>query len=104
MLQQQFYLYNKIYFLNDDFADKCPQDLLEIINNPEKRKKLVIYINPPYAECGLVTDDGNNKAGVSSDNSQWHPENRFSVSIIYPNENNRLKGHSAYRQILAVAN
>lgn len=58
-------------FLNDDFADKCPQDLLEIINNPEKRKKLVIYINPPYAECGLVTEDGNNKAGVSSDNSTY---------------------------------
>lgn len=37
-------------FLNDDFADKCPQDLLDVINNPEKRRKLVIYINPPYAE------------------------------------------------------
>ncbi|MFY7786410.1 MAG: hypothetical protein ACOVQA_00935, partial [Thermoflexibacteraceae bacterium] len=33
-------------FLNDSF-DKLPQNLQEIINNPEKRKKLVIYINPP---------------------------------------------------------
>ncbi len=37
-------------FLNDSF-DKLPKSLQEIINNPEKRKKLVIYINPPYAEA-----------------------------------------------------
>jgi hypothetical protein len=37
-------------FLNDSF-DKLPKQLLSIINNPEKRKKLVIYINPPYAEA-----------------------------------------------------
>ncbi len=37
-------------FLNDDF-EKLPQGLQDIINNPEKRKKLVIYINPPYAEA-----------------------------------------------------
>ncbi|MBR6034993.1 MAG: hypothetical protein IKP39_02945 [Paludibacteraceae bacterium] len=36
-------------FLNDDFS-KLPQGLQDIINDPEKRKKLVIYINPPYAE------------------------------------------------------
>ncbi|MDQ1266415.1 MAG: hypothetical protein QG635_1567, partial [Bacteroidota bacterium] len=34
-------------FLNDDFA-KLPKPLINIINDPEKRKKLVIYINPPY--------------------------------------------------------
>ena len=37
-------------FLNDDFS-KLPKGLLEIINDAEKRKKLVIYINPPYAEA-----------------------------------------------------
>lgn len=37
-------------FLNDDFS-KLPAPLLDIINDPEKRKKLVIYINPPYAEA-----------------------------------------------------
>ncbi|TAE71722.1 MAG: hypothetical protein EAZ85_10295 [Bacteroidetes bacterium] len=37
-------------FLNDDFS-KLPQNLQEIINDSEKRKKLVIYINPPYAEA-----------------------------------------------------
>lgn len=39
-------------FLNDEFADKCPKGLLDILKNPQKRKKLVIYINPPYAEAG----------------------------------------------------
>jgi len=38
-------------FLNDDFS-KLPKPLQEIINNPKKREKLVIYINPPYAEGG----------------------------------------------------
>ena len=37
-------------FLNDDFT-KLPQSLQDIINDEEKRKKLVIYINPPYAEA-----------------------------------------------------
>jgi hypothetical protein len=37
-------------FLNDDFS-KLPQGLQDIINNEKKRKKLVIYINPPYVEA-----------------------------------------------------
>ena len=37
-------------FLNDDFS-KLPDPLQAIINNQEKRKKLLIYINPPYAEA-----------------------------------------------------
>ena len=37
-------------FLNDDFT-KLPQSLQAIINDEQKRKKLVIYINPPYAEA-----------------------------------------------------
>ncbi len=40
-------------FLNDDFT-KLPRPLQDIINNEEKRKKLVIYINPPYAEAGKL--------------------------------------------------
>jgi len=36
-------------FLNDDFS-KLPIGLQKIINDENKRKKLVIYINPPYAE------------------------------------------------------
>jgi hypothetical protein len=40
-------------FLNDDFS-KLPQGLQDIINDEQKRKKLVIYINPPYAESGDI--------------------------------------------------
>jgi hypothetical protein len=41
-------------FLNDSF-DKLPQTLQNIIADPEKRKKLLIYINPPYAEHGNMS-------------------------------------------------
>ncbi len=37
-------------FLNDEFT-KLPAALQKIINDPLKRKKLVLYINPPYAEA-----------------------------------------------------
>nr|MBP6585687.1 hypothetical protein [Flavobacterium sp.] len=49
-------------FLNDDFS-KLPDPLQSIINNPEKRKKLVIYINPPYAEADNRLGDG--RSGVA---------------------------------------
>lgn len=57
-------------FLNDDFS-KLPEGLQEIINDPEKRKKLVIYINPPYAEATTaktVTGTGKNKAKTATNN------------------------------------
>ncbi len=39
-------------FLNDDFfSDKTPKSLQEILKDQEKLKKLIIYINPPYAEA-----------------------------------------------------
>ncbi|WRG05464.1 hypothetical protein FNE32_06700 [Helicobacter pylori] len=39
-------------FLNDDFfSDKTPKSLQEILKDKEKRKRLIIYINPPYAEA-----------------------------------------------------
>ena len=37
-------------FLNDELT-KLPRHLQEIINDPIKRQKLLIYINPPYAEA-----------------------------------------------------
>ena len=49
-------------FLNDDFS-KLPQGLQNIINDPEKRKKLVVYINPPYAEVSSKAEKG--KIGVN---------------------------------------
>ena len=57
-------------FLNDEF-DKCPEELQQIIKDTEKRKKLVIYINPPYAEAGnkrQMNSDAKNKSGVSFEN------------------------------------
>ena len=53
-------------FLNDDLnGDKVPDDLKRIIKNPEERKKLVIYINPPYGEAGS-TYGKKAKIGVSN--------------------------------------
>lgn len=54
-------------FLNDDFA-KLPEELQKIIKDPKKREKLVIYINPPYAEATTATTvsgTGQNKGGVT---------------------------------------
>ncbi len=64
-------------FLNDDFT-KLPESLRDIINDEEKRKKLIIYINPPYAEVSSVGEKG--KAGV-----------------------NQSKTHTKYNEILGTA-
>lgn len=63
-------------FLNNDFS-KLPLPLQKIINDTEKRKKLVIYINPPYAEATTartVSGTGENKAGVATD---------YSINALY---------------------
>ena len=49
-------------FLNDDFT-KLPQGLQDIINTPERRKKLIVYINPPYAEVSSYGEK--EKTGVN---------------------------------------
>ncbi|MDR3196509.1 MAG: hypothetical protein LBU34_01465, partial [Planctomycetaceae bacterium] len=49
-------------FLNDNF-DKLPAELKKIIDDPEKRKKLIIYINPPYAET--MSKGIKHKAGLN---------------------------------------
>lgn len=39
-------------FLNDDLqSEKVPEQLRKILADEQERKKLVIYINPPYAEA-----------------------------------------------------
>lgn len=55
-------------FLNDDFS-KCPEELQEIIKDESKRKKLVVYINPPYAEAG--SGMGKTKANVAVTNRTY---------------------------------
>ena len=79
-------------FLNDPFLDevdkdgnitkksKLPQSLQDIISDPEKRKKLVVYINPPYAEASnarTVTGSGQNRAGLSKSAIQERYKNRL---------------------------
>lgn len=54
-------------FLNDSF-DNLPVKLKAIIDNENERKKLIIYINPPYAEASNVhtkTGNGLNRKGLS---------------------------------------
>ncbi|SFF45571.1 hypothetical protein [Thermoflexibacter ruber] len=66
-------------FLNDEFAPKSkggkmPDNLYNIISHPEKRKKLVIYINPPYAEAGSTKQragTGKNKRKLTVENKVY---------------------------------
>ncbi len=59
-------------FLNDDFfSDKVPKSLQEILKDKEKLKKLIIYINPPYAEATSAktpSGTGEHKAKVARNN------------------------------------
>ncbi len=60
-------------FLNDEFT-KLPQPLQDIINDPEKRKRLVVYINPPYVEAvnsRTRTGTGDNRDNVARDNRMY---------------------------------
>lgn len=83
MKQLNFLLDTHVFqfdFLNDPFFDtydskgnlvsksKLPETLQDIIRDPEKRKRLVVYINPPYAEATnarTITGTGENRPGVS---------------------------------------
>ena len=70
-------------FLNDEFfpsdggvpggrgGSKLPQSLQDIINDDEKRKKLVIYINPPYAEGDNVKGIGRTNVHVSKTHDKY---------------------------------
>ncbi|TEY03016.1 hypothetical protein [Campylobacter sp. US33a] len=70
-------------FLNDEFFDevddkgkiihksKLPLNLQEILKDENKRKKLIIFINPPYAEAGTSStknNTGKNKERVAREN------------------------------------
>lgn len=60
-------------FLNDSF-DKLPERLREIINDEEKRKKLIIYINPPYKEhsdAKQITKTGKNISGLAKETQTY---------------------------------
>lgn len=58
-------------FLNGSF-DELPDGLRQIVQDPEKRKKLVVFINPPYAEAATArttAGTGKNKPGVATGHS-----------------------------------
>ena len=61
LLESQVFQFD---FLNDEFS-KLPDNLQKIIKDPEKRKKLIIYINPPYAEAGKGLIRKHGKKGVN---------------------------------------
>ncbi|GAA7427881.1 hypothetical protein ID0988_14290 [Helicobacter pylori] len=69
LLENQIFQFD---FLNDDFnSEKVPKSLREILKDEEKRKKLIIYINPPYAEAGnkaKMSGTGEHKAKVAREN------------------------------------
>ncbi|EPV2543371.1 hypothetical protein ACV285_000790 [Campylobacter upsaliensis] len=53
---------------------KVPNSLQEILKDEAKRKKLIIFINPPYAEAGTTaqtTGTGKNKDGVALGNATY---------------------------------
>ena len=55
-------------FLNHDFAN-LPAGLKAVIDDPRKRKNLVVFINPPYAEAtsaATVAGTGRNKPTVAT--------------------------------------
>ena len=75
-------------FLNDDFS-KLPKGLQGIINNEAKRKKLIIYINPPYAET--MSHGVKHKAGL----------NQTMVNIKYQNNLGNCANRELFVQFLA---
>ncbi|WP_033621467.1 hypothetical protein [Helicobacter pylori] len=72
LLENQVFQFD---FLNDDFfSDKLPKSLQEILKDKEKRKKLIIYINPPYAEATSAktpSGTGKHKAKVARNNKTY---------------------------------
>jgi len=73
-------------FLNDDFipkskGGKLPDELFEIINNPEKRKKLIFLINPPYGEATTGQGRGH-KTGVKESKTKERFNEILGVSLV----------------------
>lgn len=74
-------------YLNDSF-EKLPPRLKDIINDEEKRQKLIIYINPPYAEASnkrTVSGSGKNRTGLSVTyvNTKYKSVLRKAVNELY---------------------
>lgn len=60
-------------FLNDPFdAEHMPQSLLDIVNDKDRRKKLVIYINPPFKEVSGKIERNGKKGNKGVNKSLMH--------------------------------
>ncbi|MCL2651246.1 MAG: hypothetical protein FWD60_09530, partial [Candidatus Azobacteroides sp.] len=69
-------------FLNDDFT-KLPQGLQHIINDPKKCRKLVIYINPPYAEADNRKGEGRAEVAASAIHKKYSDLMGYTKREIY---------------------
>jgi len=70
-------------FLNDDF-NKLPEGLRKIIDDPMKRKKLIVYINPPYAEvtnARTQRNTGENRIGLANSKTFNIYESRVGTAV-----------------------
>ena len=75
-------------FLNDDFVPqskggKLPDALYDIINDPEERKKLIVYINPPYAEGDARTGKGRSGVAISKIRSKYGAEMGYAKRELF---------------------
>jgi len=70
LLEEQVFRFD---FLNDEFTE-LPKGLLSIINDETKRKKLVIYINPPYGEGDARIGRGRRNVQVSRIHEKYKDE------------------------------
>ena len=60
---------NLISSLKD--CDKIPTSLREVLKDPKKTKKLIIYINPPYAEGDNIRGEGRKGVHISLTHSKY---------------------------------
>ena len=69
-------------FLNDDFSN-LPDGLKDIISDPIKREKLIVYINPPYAEADSRKGEGRKEIGTSQIKENYSKEMGYTKREVY---------------------
>lgn len=69
-------------FLNDEFI-KLPQSLQNIINDPVKRRKLILYINPPYAEADNRKGEGRTGVAVTRIHQKYSQQMGYTKREMY---------------------
>jgi hypothetical protein len=69
-------------FLNDGFST-LPQGLQDIISDGDKRKKLLVYINPPYAEADNRKGEGRKEVAVSEIHKKYSDQMGYTKRELY---------------------